>query len=614
VSPAPDLESARERWRGAVAGVLAKSRPEAAGVAEPERLLDSPTYDGFAVHPLYTALDGLPEWPLPGDWPFVRGADPRRDVLSGWKVAERFPRPGQPVAEANAAVLAALVDGVSALDIRVGPDGVATGDLARLLDGVYLDLAPVMLDSGDQFAAAAEVMVELVAGVDEDRRAAIAIDLGADPLTAGLSGRPAPAAEEVAAVAAGLAGRPEVRNVRAVTVDGPALHGRGASAGWELGASIAAGAEYLRLLTEAGLPTADALHQVSFRLAADGDQFMTIAKFRAARRLWARVGEVLGCPGDAAARLHALTSPAMMTQRDPWVNMLRTTVAAFGAGIGGAATVRVLPFDAALPGGYPGHSADFARRIARNSQLLLLEESHIGRVLDPAGGSWYVEQLTETLAGQAWSVFQQIESRGGLRQAGDHLSEQIDLIRARQDEDVAHRRKAITGVSEFPDLNEPSPARAGERPPGWRPAVAFEALRDRSDVYLQRAGARPRALLLPLGPPAENTARATFAVNMLAAGGVEAVDPGTVDPAGAAAAVRAAGTPVAVICGTDARYATEAAATVIAAREAGCEFVYLAGPSSAVAGVAPADRPDRFLTARINAVEALDLMLTRLGA
>jgi methylmalonyl-CoA mutase len=381
-----------------------------------------------------------------------------------------------------------------------------------------------------------------------------------------------------------------------------------------LGASIAAGAEYLRLLTAAGLDTADALHQVSFRLAADDDQFMTIAKFRAARRLWARVGEVLECPGNAAARLHALTSPAMMTQRDPWVNMLRTTVAAFGAGVGGADTVRVLPFDAALPGGYPGHTADFARRMARNTQLLLLEESHIGRVLDPAGGSWYVEQLTETLAERAWSVFQQIESRGGLRQASDYLSEQIELIRARQDDDVAHRRKAITGVSEFPDLHEPSPVRAGERSPGWRPALAFEALRDRSDAYLQRAGARPRALLLPLGPPAENTARATFAANLLAAGGIEAVNPGTVDPAGAAVAVRAARTPVAVICGTDARYATEAAATVIAAREAGCEFVYLAGPSPAVADAAPAGRPDGFLTARINAVEALDTLLTRLGA
>lgn len=200
--------------------------------------------------------------------------------------------------------------------------------------------------------------------------------------------------------------------VRAITVDGPAFHNLGANASWELGASIAAGVNYLRVLTESGLTIAAALRQISFRFAADDDQFMTIAKFRAARTVWARVAEVVGEPDAGAAVVHAETSLPMMTQRDPWVNMLRCTLAAFGAGVGGADSLLVFPFDVAIDGGFPGTATSFARRIARNTQLLLLEESHVGRVLDPAAGSWFVEDLTQRLAEQAWQHFQAIEARG----------------------------------------------------------------------------------------------------------------------------------------------------------------------------------------------------------
>src|SRR5262249_24361914 len=175
----------------------------------------------------------------------------------------------------------------------------------------------------------------------------------------------------------------------------------------------------------------------------------------AARQLWARVAEVVGEPAAGAARLHAVTSLPMMAQRDPWVNMLRTTVAAFSAGAGGADTVLVQPFDVAIPGGFPGTAATFARRIAPNTQPLLLEESHIGRVLDPAGGSWFVEDLTEALAEEAWKHFQDIESRGGFDAARDHVVEQINEVAEQRTDDIAHRRKALTGVNEYPDLAEP---------------------------------------------------------------------------------------------------------------------------------------------------------------
>ncbi len=595
--------------------MLAKStrRDPADLPPEPERLLDSPTYEGFPIRALYTSLDALPEPPLPGDWPFVRGGDALRDVKSGWKVAEAFPAPGQKaVTDGNGAVLVALTEGVSALVLRVGPpDGVAAGELDRLLEGVFLDLVPVILDAGAEFAAAADQVLPQLTDMDDDQRARLSIDLGADPLTAPLSRRAAADIGDVVATAAKATGYDG--GVRAIAVDGPALHNLGASASWELAGAVAAGVAYLRLLGESGLSVPDSLRQISFRVAADDDQFMTIAKFRALRRLWARVAEVVGEPDAGAARVHAVTSMPMMAERDPWVNMLRTTVAAFGAGVGGADTVLVQPFDAAVPGGFPGIAAGFARRIARNTQLLLLEESHLGRVLDPAGGSWFVEDLTEQLAETAWEQFQQIEAKGGFVEARDFVTAQIAEVRDRRIDDINHRRKALTGVNEYPNLGEPPLPQSDSGNAIARYAAGFEALRDRSDAHLQKTGSRPKVLLLPLGPLAEHNIRATFATNLLASGGIEAVNPGTVDAEAVADAVSGAGRlSVAVICGTDTRYGTEAAGVVEAARKAGVSRVLLAGPNKAVADADP--KPDDYLTAKIDAVGALTDLLNRLGA
>ena len=619
-----DLEQVRGRWRSAVAGVLAKSaRKEPAELGdEPEHLLDASTYDGFVIRPLYTAFDELPEPPLPGEWPYLRGgpqSPASRDVKSGWKVVEVFPSAGAAVAETNAAVLAALGEGVSALQLRVGESGAAPDQLDRLLEGVYLSMAPVILDAGTDYSAACDAMLALLAEVEPDQRTTLSIDLGADPLTAALSDRPAPAIEDVVAVASRVAAD---HGVRAITVDGPAFHNLGANATWELAGSVAAAVAYLRVLTETGIPVGQALRQISFRLAADDDQFMTIAKMRAARRLWARVAEVVGEPESGGAVVHAETSLPMMTQRDPWVNMLRTTLAAFGAGVGGADTVLVFPFDMAIPGGFPGTARSFARRIARNTQLLLLEESHVGRVLDPAGGSWFVEDLTDQLAEQAWRHFQAIEAHGGFVDAHDFIAGEVAEIAARRADDIAHRRTSITGVNEFPNLSEPAlPQGDSQGIPGnlARYAAGFEALRDRSDAFLARTGSRPQVLLLPLGPLAEHNIRTTFAANLLASGGIEAINPGTVDAGGVAAAVAeipAAESPgVALICGTDKRYQDEAAGIVAAARDAGISRIYLAGPEKAVAEITDTtQRPDEYLTAKINAVEALSNLLTRLGA
>ncbi len=610
-----DVSTVRDRyarWQTNVAGVLAKSTRKAVEdlPAEPERLLDTPTYDGFPVRPLYTSLDGLAEPSLPGHWPFTRGGDAHRDVLAGWKVAESFPiAANADVSTVNGAILLALTDGTSALDIRVGAGaGVPVDQLDRVFEGVFLDLVPVLLDAGADVAGAADQFLTLVRPFDADQRARLSIDLGADPLTAPLSGRAAATEADVVATAAKLTEFDG--GVRAVTVDAAALHNLGASASLELAGAIAAGVAYLRLLTESGLSAADALRQISFRFAASDDQFETIAKLRAARQLWARVAEVVGAPDSGAATIHAVTSKAMMSQRDPWVNMLRTTLAAFAAGVGGADTVLVETFDAAIDGGLPGTAVTFSRRMARNTQLLLLEESHLGRVVDPSGGSWFVEDLTDQLAQQAWAKFQELESLGGFVAAREQLSAQIAEVAARRADDIAHRRTALTGVNEFPNLAENPLAQTDSFPGVIRYAAAFEALRNRSDAYLAKTGKRPQAVLLPVGPLAEHNIRTTFASNLLASGGIEAVNPGTVDAAGVFAVADAH--VVAVVCGTDARYADEASDIIKAARAAGITHVYLAGPEKAVAEAA--DKPDEYLTMKIDAVEALSTLLTRLGA
>ncbi|WP_127783884.1 methylmalonyl-CoA mutase small subunit [Rhodococcus sp. X156] len=608
-------------WRKAVAGVLAKSRrvePAELG-EEPERLLDTLTYDGITVAPLYTPGDSLPEHPLPGVAPFTRGRNPRPDVTVGWHVRTRVGRGVGADADAeklNQAVLTDLENGVTSLWLALGGDDMAISALPKVLEGVYLDLAPVVLDAGADFAAAAQAFLDVVDASGEFESADVEASLGADPLTVLIrTGQDVmPAAVELAQQAVERPGL-----LRSLVVDGTVFHDAGASDAQELGASLAAGVEYLRALTDAGLEVAEALAQIDFRHAATDDQFQTIAKLRAGRRLWARVAEVVGAAAAGGARQHVVTSAAMMSQRDPWVNMLRTTVAAFGAGVGGADAVTVLPFDAALPDGAPGVSDAFAARIARNTQLLLLEESHLGRVVDPAGGSYYVEQLTDQVAETAWAFFQELEAAGGFRAALDKglLDERIAVTRERRKDDIAHRRTALTGVNEFPNLDEDPVANPGTTGdtgalPVIRYAAAFERLRDRSDAHLAATGSRPTAFLATLGPIAEHNVRAGFITNLLASGGIAVVNPGPLDSADAVrAAFAAAESPVAVVCGTDKRYGADGSAAVAALREAGAGQVFVAGAKKGFAD--NEHQPDGFLGVGINAVTALTGLLETLG-
>ncbi|MEV1178655.1 methylmalonyl-CoA mutase family protein, partial [Nonomuraea sp. NPDC049784] len=476
-------------------------------------------------------------------------------AVAGWDVRQRHA-----VADPEA-VLADLENGVTSLWLVVGDGAIPVDALGTVLKDVYLDLAPVVLEAGEHVREAAEVLFR--------RGAAVKGNLGASACAGGAG------LELALRCAAGFPG------LAAVTVDATPYHDAGGGDAEELGCSIAQGVAELRALTGGGLSVEQALGQIEFRYAATADQFATIAKLRAARRLWARVAEVCGAPEHGGQRQHAVTSAAMMTARDPWVNMLRTTLACFGAGVGGADAVTVQPFDACL-----GLPDAFSRRIARNTQSLLLEESGLGNVVDPAGGSWYVERRTADLAERAWAWFQEIEAAGGITEAGGLIAGRIAATRARRDDDIAHRRFPITGVSEFPNVHEkpvrpPSPAagapeagRAAGGLPRVRYAEAFEELRDLADAQPER----PKVFLATIGPVAAHTARASFAANLFQAGGLdtETAGPGA-DPEQIATAFAVSGTAVACLCSADKLYAQHATAVAAALRKAGARKVWLAG-------------------------------------
>lgn len=519
------LEDAHTRadWEKAAAAVLRKARR--LGEDDPDDRVWSelarPTLDGIPVTPLGTAelladLDTAERPVRAGDW----------DIRTHVDLAD--------AKAANEAALVDLTNGATSLWLEV--DGGT--DLGTVLDQVLLDLAPVVLDAGDDQVAAARSFLEVL----DDTTPADGTNLG------GRGG----SLVEVAELArdAGTLG---------VVVDATEVHDRGASEVQELGWSLAVGASYLRELTAAGFDLDEALGLIEFRYAATDDQFATIAKLRAARRLWARVVE-LSDGTLTRQRQHVVTSRPMMSKYDPWVNMLRTTVAAFAAGVGGADAVTVLPFDSAL-----GVPDAFGRRIARNTSSLLISESHVARVSDPAGGSYAVEKLTDDLATAAWGELGRIEDSG--LQA---LDERIAEVVARRDEQVARRTRPLTGVSEFPHLGEALPERAPyPRPrPVRRYGAAFEALRD-------EPAPRP-VFLATMGTVAAHTARATFAANLFAAGGVAVEVAG---PTGGVEDVLAAYDGQSVVClaGADTTYAEWGADLVAALRSAGAGWVILAG-------------------------------------
>jgi methylmalonyl-CoA mutase len=371
--------------------------------------------------------------------------------------------------------------------------------------------------------------------------------------------------------------------------DGRTIHNAGGSEGQELSFAIASAVEYLRAFEKDGVSPDIARDMIYFRLSADADEFLTIAKFRALRKLWARVEETCKLT-PKPAYVAAETAWRMMTKRDPYVNMLRTTVAITAAGLGGADSITALPHTAAL-----GLPDAFARRVVRNAQLILLEESHLAKVTDPAAGSGAIEDLTNKLCTAAWNKFQEIELHGGVWTALENgfIQSSVASVRSERQRAAARRRDAITGTSDYANLGEnmavtldvakiipnkeTAPAIAVQALPRTRLAGPFERLRDASDRILEKTGTRPKVFLANLGKVSDFTARTTYAKNFYEAGGIEALtNDGFNGRADIVAAFKGSGARLACLCSSDKVYANEAAETAKALTDVGA-IVHLAG-------------------------------------
>ncbi|ESQ16634.1 MAG TPA: methylmalonyl-CoA mutase [Chromatiaceae bacterium] len=592
-----------EEWRGEVDKAL-KGAPF-------DKKMTNKTYEGITLQPVYTRRDwqqqGDPSG-FPGAMPFTRGQSASGNRVADWQVRQvvTYPEPK----DANEIILRDLQRGVSALTLRfdqaarngldadnsaaegaVAMDGIAAysvDDLDLLLTEVHLNLVPITLQAGAQFLPASACLMALWnrRGVANDQALG---SFNADPLGALAATGQLPVSVDQALAAVGeLAVHTAATypHVAAVGVDTSPYHNAGSDDAYDLAAGMATAVAYLRAMTDAGLGIDAACRQIYFTFPVGCDQFLSIAKVRAARKLWARVAEACGASEEARAmRLNVVSAMRMMTRRDPWVNILRTTVACFAGAVGGADSVTVLPYDVAF-----GETDELGRRIARNTQIILAEESNLAKVIDPGGGSWYVESRTDELARVAWTAFQGIERAGGIAAslADGSVAATIAASYAEREKNLAKRKDPLTGVTEFPNIAEtlpdheqPDPAAiasiATERLsttraagnaeplvsalsasgniaalvdaaaagasigqlatqlakasgstsasvdalPTHRFSEQFEALRDDSDGHLAQTGKRPSIFLANLGPIAQHTARASFAKNFFEVGGIE---------------------------------------------------------------------------------------------
>src|ERR1700754_3509488 len=567
-----------EDWRKLVDGVLKGA---------PFEKLAGKTSDGLKIEPIYQRARGAT--PIAGR----AGAAP-------WRIMQRIDPPD--AAAANAQALDDLENGANGLELEFasgpGARGFGIADaaketLARVLDGVFFDVGIAIAlnmvlgreNAGMNLADVVEARGFEPAKVD--------IRFNYQPLStmAVRGATPAPWPEMAP---------PFARMIRDLAdrgfsgpfalADGRPVHDAGGSEAQELACALAVAVAYLRALEAGGIALKVARAAISFRLAADADQFLTMAKFRALRLLWARIEESCGLT-PRPVFIAAETAWRMLTQRDPYVNMLRATMATFSAGLAGADSICVLPHTLAL-----GLPDAFARRAARNTQLVLLEESNLAKVADPAAGSGGIEALTQELCVAAWALFQEIEKAGGGFAALEQnlIQTKVAATRAVREANIARRKEVQTGASEFPNLHEAQVAVLDAKPAELAPhgetkitfdalapmrlATPFELLRDKSDDILKKAGARPKVFLTNLGTPADFTARATFAKSFFETGGIEAIDTeGFSDPAALGAAFKTSGAALACLCSSDKVYAEQAAAAAKALQAAGAKHIYLAG-------------------------------------
>ena len=633
-----------------------KAAEEALDGAPFEKKLITRTYEGIDLRPIYTKEDTakLPEsWPgLP---PYMRGSDPLGQRAQGWSICQA--PDGTDAAAFNAALLRDLKCGQNAVSlplhpaVRLGLDPAKAGlsaergltltsveDVDRALRGVDLSAVPVFAQAG---VAAGAVTALIKSWLKSQGRPATDLHgaILADPLGELVNAGALPvslekAYDEMAQLEGAV--RKDGLALRTFGVNAALWAEVGANAVQELAFGLAAGVEYLRAMNKRGLTVDQAAPRFLFSYALGSHLFMEISKLRAARLLWARAVEAAGGSSEAQRLVcHGRTTRWNKTVLDQHANLLRTTTEAFAGIVGGCAGLQVGTFDEVIR---PGD--DFSRRLARNIQIILDEECQLGRVVDPAGGSYYVETLTVELAAKAWALFQEIERKGGLAAAlaEGYPQSLVEKTATERMNSAEARRDGIIGTNLHPNLREKLPAVEGccKGPCGCgqkitvdaglptvkrlvprRRAEPFEALRCRTEEQLTKTGARPQVFLATFGPRKQHAARAEFSAGFFAAGGFEAVSGKSAEtPEAAAQAALASGAPVVVLCSTDETYPTLVPATVQALKaSAKPPIVVLAGMPATPelqkqftdAGV------DEFIHVRANCAKVLAGFLDKLG-
>lgn len=584
--------------------------------ADYERKLVWKTGEGFNVRPYYRAenLEGIKFLgSQAGEFPYVRGTHAHNRWRVHQTVSVVCPK------EANAEALKILNAGVDSLGFCIASADFSAADLDMLLKDICIPAVEITF-CGEKMANVAELVlakVEKEGIAKEDVRIAFCID----PLVKGLSSKGdfcSPNGEKcIARIVELIHKTKEYKHVRIVTVAGQTFGNSGSTIVEELAFTLSAGHDYLVRLMDAGLDVDQAARKLRFSFSVSSNYFMEIAKFRAARMLWANIVKGYGPAKNCACKMHihAETSRWNQTVYDPYVNMLRGTTEAMSATIAGVHSLEVTPFDTSFE-----NPTEFSKRIARNVELLLKNESHFDQVVDPAGGSYYVENLTQSIAAEAWKLFLEIEQKGGYTEAykAGLIVERIKASAAAKDKNIATRRQTLLGANQYPNFTEVAgkeiTAESVTRKQAegnvlvpYRGAMAFEEMR----LQVDRSGKEPKAFMLTCGNLGMARARSQFSCNFFACAGIKVIDNTYFKSIeeGAKAALESKAQ-IVVVCASDDDYA-EAAPKV---KE------LLGGKAILVVAGAPACAPEleaqgitNFINVKSNVLETLKFYLKEMG-
>uniref|UniRef100_UPI00402770F9 methylmalonyl-CoA mutase family protein n=1 Tax=Alistipes onderdonkii TaxID=328813 RepID=UPI00402770F9 len=584
--------------------------------ADYERKLVWKTGEGFNVRPYYRAenLEGIKFLgSQAGEFPYVRGTHAHNRWRVHQTVSVVCPK------EANAEALKILNAGVDSLGFCIASADFSAADLDTLLKDICIEAVEITF-CGEKTVHVAELVlakVEKEGIAKEDVRIAFCID----PLVKGLSSKGdfcSPNGEKcIARIVELIHKTKEYKHVRIVTVAGQTFGNSGSTIVEELAFTLSAGHDYLVRLMDAGLDVDQAARKLRFSFSVSSNYFMEIAKFRAARMLWANIVKGYGPAKNCACKMHihAETSRWNQTVYDPYVNMLRGTTEAMSATIAGVHSLEVTPFDTSFE-----NPTEFSKRIARNVELLLKNESHFDQVVDPAGGSYYVENLTQSIAAEAWKLFLEIEQKGGYTEAykAGLIVERIKASAAAKDKNIATRRQTLLGANQYPNFTEVAgkeiTAESVTRKQAegnvlvpYRGAMAFEEMR----LQVDRSGKEPKAFMLTCGNLGMARARSQFSCNFFACAGIKVIDNTYFKSIeeGAKAALESKAQ-IVVVCASDDDYA-EAAPKV---KE------LLGGKAILVVAGAPACAPEleaqgitNFINVKSNVLETLKFYLKEMG-